>query len=115
MPDNFPFLREINPMKSELVFQPILAESDSGIGWGIVFIFLFLGKWGWIVGLALLAWIASFRRSRSVLYAVFLVLGLTSALLLLALSVAYYTQPFVRSATLQPNPEVRPAVGSFGH
>ena len=90
----------------------IAAESDTGIGWGLILLFVGLGKWGWLVGLGLLAMIVRVRRSHSAWFGAFVALALPISLVLMAISIVYFCFPLVpRGTPLPEEEEVRAAVG----
>jgi len=87
---------------------PIFASlGGTAFGWLLMVMFVIVGKWGWIVALALglLVWIL--RNSRSTLGAVIVACAFPTSIVLLAVSAVYHAMP-TRHTELQPV-EVRPA------
>ncbi len=87
----------------------LAAEPDTGIGWSLVLLFALVGKWGWMVGLGLLAVIVRFRHSRSAGFGAFVTFALPGSLLLLAISIGYFCLPFMSRRAPSPQVEVRSA------
>ncbi len=95
-------------MQESQAFLPLLAaESDTGIGWAMVAVFVLLGRWGWIVAAVSLALIALLRHSRSAVFAMFVAVALPESLLLLAISAVFYSLPLFRPASPSQEVEVR--------
>jgi hypothetical protein len=84
------------------------AEGGTAIGWLLVALFIFAGKWGWILACALGLLVWTLRNSRSTLGALIVAFAFPTSLILLALSAVYYAMPTRHTEPQQPI-EVRPA------
>lgn len=86
---------------------PISAEGGTAVGWLLVMLVVLIGKWGWIVALALGLLLWPLRNTRSNLGALIVAFAFPTSIILLAVSAVYHAMPN-RNTELQPV-EVRPA------
>ena len=86
---------------------PIAAEGGTAVGWLLVILVVLIGKWGWIVALALGLLVWPLRNSRSTFGALIVAFAFPTSIILLAISAVYHAMP---ARHTEPQPiEVRPA------
>ena len=89
----------------------LAAESNAGIGWGLVMIAILAGRYGWALGLPLLLGVGLARRTKSPAVGCFMAVALPAAWILIAISVLFHLRLLTEKLSAEPDPtkEVRSA------